>query len=128
MLFTGASMSAAVTSILAGVGAALLLDTAGVAMFGCHRWRRRGVLGIRPAHAVDVSPRAAGDGLMPDSQRRHLGNCTAASGQGCAAELRANWREVAGCRHAKPGVFFPIGAAGPTRQQIDQDKRKSQRL
>lgn len=33
MLFTGASMIAAVTSILAGVGAALLLDTAGVAMF-----------------------------------------------------------------------------------------------
>jgi hypothetical protein len=63
---------------------------------------------------------------MPDSQRRHLGNCTAASGQGCAAELRANWREVAACRDAKPGVFFPIGTAGPTRQQIDQDKRKGQ--
>ena len=34
MLFTGASMIAAVTSILAGVGAALLLDTAGVPLPG----------------------------------------------------------------------------------------------
>ena len=33
MLFTGASMIAAVTSILAGAGAALLLDTAGVPLF-----------------------------------------------------------------------------------------------
>ena len=33
MLFTGASMIAAVTSILAGVGVALLLDTAGVPLF-----------------------------------------------------------------------------------------------
>ena len=33
MFFTGASMIAAVTSILAGVGVALLLDTAGVPLF-----------------------------------------------------------------------------------------------
>ena len=33
MLFTGASMIAAVTSILTGVGVALLLDTAGVPLF-----------------------------------------------------------------------------------------------
>ena len=37
--------------------------------------------------------------------------------------LRANWRDDAACLHADPDLFFPVAAAGPALDQIDQAKR-----
>jgi hypothetical protein len=65
MFFTGASMVAAVTSILAGASSALLLDAAGVPLAAAVvAGAATAFAGVRPAHAVDVSPGAAGDDLM----------------------------------------------------------------
>ena len=62
MLFTSASMIAAVISILAGVGAALLLDTAGLPLPAAVTVAVVVAFSnLRPAPGVDVSPGSARD-------------------------------------------------------------------
>jgi WhiB family redox-sensing transcriptional regulator len=39
----------------------------------------------------------------------------------------ATWRDIAACRHHDPELFFPIAAARPALDQVEQAKQVCQR-